>query len=45
MILSEPCIVFTYPVLAIQESHLWKPEDFPGPPTFHFGIGIGTIIR
>ena len=38
-------VVYTYPVLDIREIHLWKPEEFPRPPTFHFGIGIGTIIR
>jgi len=38
-------IVYTYPVLAIREIHLWKPEEFPRPPTFHFGIGIGTVIH
>ena len=38
-------IVYTYPILALREIHLWKPEEFPRPPTFHFGIGIGTIIR
>ncbi|HXE96679.1 MAG TPA: Slp family lipoprotein [Dongiaceae bacterium] len=38
-------VVYTYPVLAIREIHLWQPEELPGPPKFHFGIGIGTIIR
>jgi len=36
---------YTYPVLLIREIHLWKPEELPMPPTFHFGIGIGTIIH
>lgn len=36
---------YTYPLLAIREIRLWKPEEFPKPPTFHFGIGIGTTIR
>lgn len=43
MLLGE--VVYTYPVLDIREIHLWKPEEFPRPPTIHFGIGIGTIIR
>lgn len=38
-------VVYTYPVLVIREIRLWRPEEFPRPPTFHFGIGIGTIIR
>ena len=38
-------VTYTYPVLVIREIHLWKPEEFPSPPAFHFGIGIGTIIR
>jgi outer membrane lipoprotein len=38
-------VVYTYPVLAIREIHLWKPEELPRPPTFHFAIGIGTIIH
>lgn len=38
-------VVYAYPLLVIREIHLWKPEEFPRPPTFHFGIGIGTIIR
>lgn len=38
-------VAYTYPVLVIRESHLWKPEEFPRPPTIHFGIGIGTIIH
>lgn len=36
---------YTYPVLVIREIHLWKPEELPKPPTFHFGIGVGTILR
>jgi outer membrane lipoprotein len=36
---------YTYPVLAIREIHLWKPGEISPPPTFHFGIGIGTIIH
>jgi outer membrane lipoprotein len=38
-------VVYTYPVLAIREIHLWKPEELPSPARFHFGIGIGTIIH
>lgn len=36
---------YTYPVLTIRALHLWQPEEVPGPPRFHFGIGVGTIIR
>jgi outer membrane lipoprotein len=36
---------YTYPVLVIREIHLWKPEELPRPATFHFGIGVGTILR
>jgi outer membrane lipoprotein len=36
---------YSYPVLAIREIHLWKPEEAAAPPAFHFGIGIGTIIH
>jgi outer membrane lipoprotein len=36
---------YTYPVLAIREIHLWRPGEVSLPPTFHFGIGVGTIIR
>jgi len=36
---------YTYPVLVIREIHLWKPEELPKPATFHFGIGVGTILR
>jgi outer membrane lipoprotein len=43
MLLGE--VLYTYPVLVSREIHLWKPEELPGPPTFHFGIGIGTIIH
>jgi outer membrane lipoprotein len=36
---------YTYPVLTIREIHLWKPEEFRNPQTFHFGFGVGTIIH
>jgi outer membrane lipoprotein len=36
---------YTYPVLAIRELHLWQPEEMSAPPSFHFGIGVGTIIH
>lgn len=36
---------YTYPVLVVREIHLWKPEELPKPATFHFGIGVGTILR
>ena len=36
---------YSYPVLAIREIHLWKPEEAAAPPAFHFGIGVGTIIH
>ena len=35
---------YSYPVLAPRESHLWKPEEGTSP-AFHFGIGVGGIIR
>ena len=35
---------YAYPVLLSKESHLWRPEATSGP-MFHFGIGIGTVIR
>jgi outer membrane lipoprotein len=35
---------YVYPVLLSRESHLWRPES-TGGPFFHFGIGIGTVIR
>lgn len=43
MLLGE--VEYTYPVLAIREIRLWRPEEMPRPPSFHFGIGVGTIIR
>lgn len=36
---------YTYPVLVIKEIYLWKPEEASRPPSFHFGIGVGTVIR
>ena len=35
---------YTFPVILSKESHLWRPEETFGP-MFHFGIGIGTVIR
>jgi len=35
---------YTYPVILSKESHIWRPEA-TGGPFFHFGIGIGTVIR
>ncbi len=35
---------YAYPLLAIREIHLWKPEERGLPPSFHFGIGLGTVI-
>ena len=43
MLLGE--VVYTYPVLALREIHIWRPEELPRPPVFHFGIGIGTVIH
>lgn len=43
MLLGE--VEYTYPVLAIREMHLWKPEEGQSPTLFHFGIGVGTIIH
>lgn len=37
-------VLYTYPVLAIREIHIWKPEELSYPPTFHFGVGVGTIL-
>ena len=32
---------YRYPVIAIHELHLWKPEDYQdSSPTFHFGFGV-----
>lgn len=42
---SRDDLEYIYPVLAIREMQLWKPEEMTGPPSFHFGIGVGTIIR
>jgi outer membrane lipoprotein len=38
-------VEYTYPVLAIREVHLMKPEEGRSPTFFHFGFGVGTIIR
>lgn len=38
-------VPYEYPVLAIREIHLWKPEEIPATPSFYFGFGIGTIIH
>jgi len=35
---------YAYPVLAPRDHHLWRPES-GGGPMFHFGIGVGTVIR
>lgn len=35
---------YTFPVILSRETHLWRPETMSGP-MFHFGIGIGTVIR
>ena len=35
---------YAFPVILSRESHLWQPESTSGP-FFHFGIGIGTVIR
>lgn len=35
---------YTFPVILSRESHLWRPES-TSQPTFHIGIGIGTVIR
>ena len=37
-------VLYTYPVIAIREIHIWKPEELSYPPTFHFGVGVGTIL-
>lgn len=38
-------VEYNYPVLAIRELHLWQPEEMSPPPSFQFGIGVGTIIH
>ncbi|HTG80545.1 MAG TPA: Slp family lipoprotein [Geobacteraceae bacterium] len=38
-------VEYTYPVLTIQELHLWQPEEMSPPPSFHFGLGVGTVIH
>ena len=35
---------YAFPVLISRESHLWRPESTSGP-FFHFGIGVGAVIR
>jgi outer membrane lipoprotein len=35
---------YVYPVLTPRDHHLWRPES-GGGPMFHFGFGIGTVIR
>lgn len=36
---------YTYPIILINEIHLWTPEEIPSPPSFQFGIGVGTIFH
>lgn len=36
---------YQYPVIKIQEIHLWKPEEIRSSPQVHFGFGIGTIFH
>ncbi|MDD2308870.1 MAG: Slp family lipoprotein [Desulfuromonadaceae bacterium] len=36
---------YTYPILTISEIHIWKPEELRAPPSFHFGIGVGTYFH
>lgn len=43
MILDE--VNYTYPMLIISEIHIWKPEELRAPPTFHFGVGVGTYFH
>jgi outer membrane lipoprotein len=35
---------YSYPLLVMQEIHLWQPERERSSPNFHFGIGIGTVL-
>jgi len=35
---------YAFPVLISRESHLWRPESTSGP-FFHFGVGVGAVIR
>jgi outer membrane lipoprotein len=35
---------YTFPVISSKENHLWRPEAMGGS-MFHFGIGVGTVIR
>ncbi len=36
---------YAYPVLTPRNHHLWRPESGGGGPMFHFGFGVGTVIR
>ena len=37
-------IEYRYPVVTSREAHIWQPGE-NGSPRFHFGIGIGGVIR
>lgn len=32
---------YRYPILAVREIHVWRPEDPYAPSPVHFGIGVG----
>lgn len=36
-------IEYTYPVLLAREAYLWRIEQYPSEPRFHFGVGVGVF--
>lgn len=36
---------YTYPVVQMEQRRLWNAAEPRTNPRFHFGIGVGTIIR
>ncbi len=37
-------VSYSYPVVSIRELQLLKPDQDSPYPTFHFGIGVGTVF-
>lgn len=37
-------VPYSYPVVSIRELQLLKPDQDSPYPTFHFGIGVGTVF-
>ena len=33
---------YQYPVVSVEQSHLWRPQDLPRPPRISFGVGISV---